>query len=466
MARSASLLLAGAAVSLVASAGEPVVLPSDPAPAALAAAGDLSNATAVALSPDEESAVAAFPAGKDDEETRIVVVLAGAEPFDGFAKGRVVSLRLAGRTALGVAERFDRKGRRSASLVAVEGGGDRRPREIVLPPTARGLDLLVTEETLFVAAEDEIRTFDAASLRSGFLYSVPGPNLAVAAIPGGTRLLLGRPDGLLLVDLADPQGRDGLPPRERVDTAAPVVEIAASPDGAEALARLEDGSILEIEFDPLRANPTGRTGTAILWPGKPAGRTEHGGREVVAVSARPVVPEPPGTEIVSERDPPIPPELAGDSATPHGGREVVAAEDSNRTENQSFQQVAPEAARPEIPSDPDPPEPPGSPGDSVEPIHNLAATVAAVGRVVGPAAGEVLAVVLLGPDNLLREAARVAPRPDGTWVAEGLAPGSYRAVLDGGSGKVLVSSPPFVTFRVEGGKRVVVPDVEVRRSVR
>jgi hypothetical protein len=87
------------------------------------------------------------------------------------------------------------------------------------------------------------------------------------------------------------------------------------------------------------------------------------------------------------------------------------------------------------------------------------------GRVTGPAAGAVVEVVLLGPDNILREARRVTLDPDGIWEATDLAPGSYRVMLDGGGGVVVVSSPPFRQTAVTAGIRVRVEPIEAVRTL-
>ena len=55
-------------------------------------------------------------------------------------------------------------------------------------------------------------------------------------------------------------------------------------------------------------------------------------------------------------------------------------------------------------------------------------------------------VVLFGPDNILREAARIAPSPDGTWTVNGLEVGRYRIQLDG-DGTTVVARVPL---KVEG----------------
>jgi hypothetical protein len=85
------------------------------------------------------------------------------------------------------------------------------------------------------------------------------------------------------------------------------------------------------------------------------------------------------------------------------------------------------------------------------------------GAVTGPSRAEVEAVVILGPDNLLREAARVAPDGDGRFRTA-LPPGSYRVVAAGKGGRVLICDPPYVTIRVDSMREVEAPALNVLRA--
>ena len=69
------------------------------------------------------------------------------------------------------------------------------------------------------------------------------------------------------------------------------------------------------------------------------------------------------------------------------------------------------------------------------------------GRVSGLTEG-IMEVVFFGPNNILREAARVRPSADGAWSMDGLAPGRYRIQLDGGGQRVLVTEPPFLVLDI------------------
>jgi hypothetical protein len=84
--------------------------------------------------------------------------------------------------------------------------------------------------------------------------------------------------------------------------------------------------------------------------------------------------------------------------------------------------------------------------------------------VTGPAASLVASLTLLGPDSIVREAARVRPDASGAFAFEGVAPGRYRIVPDGGR-KALVSDPPFVTITVTPGAAVEAPELKILRAL-
>jgi hypothetical protein len=73
--------------------------------------------------------------------------------------------------------------------------------------------------------------------------------------------------------------------------------------------------------------------------------------------------------------------------------------------------------------------------------------------------------VLLGPDNVLREAKRITPESDGSWSASALPPGKYRVQLDGGGDRVLVTDPPFLMVDVEKSGTVDAGVIHVLRAL-
>ena len=85
------------------------------------------------------------------------------------------------------------------------------------------------------------------------------------------------------------------------------------------------------------------------------------------------------------------------------------------------------------------------------------------GTVAGPAIADVAAIVLLGPDNVLHEAARLIPDSQGRFSTQTLLPGSYRMVAAGKGGRVLICEPPFITIRVSSNGAVEAPVLKVVR---
>ena len=409
---------------------DPVFVPGGDIPPALAAIGDLSRVTAIAVSPDGMRAAAAFPAGKEDDETRVAVAgLAEGWILD----GKVLVLRWSpsGRRLLALVEKIGRKGRRSAFLDSIDlAEPGRRPQRIVLPESARGLDVRSSGSLLVIASDGDLRTLDAETLRSGRIYALAGENRAVAFVPGGERVLVGRADGVVRVDLSAPQGREGMPVENRAETGVPIVEVAVSPSAERALARGEDGRLFEIRLEPLEATATGTMASALAWPG----------------TAEPVPIEPP---------PLRPPEPVLETAPPP---EPVPIEPPSLRPPEPVLETAPP------PREPVPDRPPPAPVVD-EPLAALPSGQVA-GRITGEGRGEAIAVRLLGPDNVLRESSRVPLNPDGTWSADGLPPGTYRVVVDGGPDRVLRCEPAFRTVRVEAGGRVEVDDLEVRGALR
>jgi len=403
------------------------VLPGGPVPDALARLGRVDSPLALTVGNDGHAAVAF---ALDEKTSAIRWVGAGDEaPREVELAGWVRSLLFGpeGRELLAVVRRERKRGRGETYLARfATASGDAEPN-LALPAGARGMDLAETG-LLVVACEEEIRTFRMPALTSGPLYRLPGENWTVATLPDGDRLLVGRAEGLVLVDLDDAQTIDGLPVRDRVELGAPIVGLAVAPDGTRAVARAADGRIFEVTFDPLRAVGTG-SGDAIAWPG------------------------------VRKRSSP-PAELV-----------VVDEEEQTQPPAPAIEEPPAVSPPPAIPVERDEPAPP-PPASPVQvsiapppvPTSSESRAVSVRGRVTGPAVGLVAAVVILGPDNVMREAARVRPAENGSWAVEDLAPGGYRIVVQGASGRVLETRPPFATARVEAGSPAEVGPIEVVRG--
>ena len=87
------------------------------------------------------------------------------------------------------------------------------------------------------------------------------------------------------------------------------------------------------------------------------------------------------------------------------------------------------------------------------------------GTVHGPAVDRAVAMLVSGPNNILREAARVPIAADGSWSVSGLSPGRYRVQVDGGGGTALATTPPFRLVVVEDDRPVEVQPIEVVRAL-
>lgn len=254
-------------------------------------------------------------------------------------------------------------------------------RALYLPATARDLAHWPAGGALLIAARDEVRSLLLPDLRSGPLYRLPGENHAVAAVDG-SRVIVGREGQVLLVDLADSPEREGMPVRAAAEVPGTVVQIALSRTGQGGLARLADDRLFRVRLSPLALEP--------LEPQRAA-------------------PSAPVATVL--------PEAASTPAPTPAPAPAAAA----------VPPVAPRA-----------PSPPGHSAPRAESGGPVLA-----GHVRGAAADGPLWVVAYGPDDILREAGRTVPAADGSWRLEGLGPGRYRVVLDGGGARVLVTEPRF-----------------------
>lgn len=412
-----SALAASASPTPSGAVGGPVRVPSDDLPEVVRRLGPLDGVIAVAISEDlaQAGAVIADSAVRGRTRLRLATLSdAGFTEVELPGVGRSLVFAPGGSELFVIVSREIRKAGAETFLVSVEPDSLKATRRTNLPATAADMVVDPRGELLLVAGENEVRTFRLPVVSSGLVYVVAGGNRSIGAIPGGQRILLGRDDGLFVVDLSDPQAREGMPVRERLLLPGRVSRIALRPDGMEGLLRLDNGDAYRIELDPLRVEAAGRA-AAIAWPGD--GRAP----------ASPSLPSTP---------PPRPP--------PEAPLVLVVASPTPAPSN-----VAPATALPETA----PTAPPALDKGRLR------------GVILGPTAELGAAVIVLGPDNLLHEAARATPGPDGAWVVDGLEPGSYRVMLDAGGGRQLLLDPPFRSARVEAGRETRVADIKILRSL-
>jgi hypothetical protein len=272
---------------------------------------------------------------------------------------------------------------------------------------------------LVLACQNEIRTLRSPDLRSGPLFPLPGDNITLSAL-SQTRWIVGQPGQFVMIDFEDTPEEKSLPIRAQVSV---------------------EGSPLDARWQSEHGRLTGlmMSGELVTWAPVE--------RKIVAqpeVKPAPVLaPEPDSVvETVVEPEPqpepvPVP---------------VPAPEPDPDPELEPEPQAVPEPVVEPAPEPEPMPEPAPQTVATTEPEGQL------TGRLEGPAAGNIEAVVFLGPDNLMREAARVRPDANGWWSVSDLAPGRYQIQLSAGSNARAVAQPPFLIVQVpESGSTTADP---------
>lgn len=471
----------------VAEDSQRVFLPGEERPEIVDRIGTPEGLVALTISPDGRRAAVAV---LTDEENRRTTVhlhsLDAAEPASVELAGRIRDLLFSpvDDSVFGLLHRPAKKREGDAYLMQIEPGGKKARRALRLPPSARGLDHWPARSALLIAARNEIRTLTLPDLRSGPLYRVTGENLAVVSLGATSRVLVGQKNGMVLIDLDDPPGAVEMPVRESLTTPHPVISLAADAEGHRALARLSDGSVYDVGLSPLRISEAGSS-IAIASSGArpappPLPEAEPPAREPVGEVAE-AAPDPEPEPVIAEvKEGPAPkPEVATVApVVPKPEPEPVQVEQPVEPEPviaEVKETPEPEAPEPEaepVPVAEEPTDPdvssrikPGitnvdpTTGATLTPTHQLHGTIA------GPAADKVVAVVLLGPDNILREAMRVTPDAKGSWHADGLEAGRYRVQLDGGGDRVLVSRPAFLLIHVVEGETLNAGRIVVQEAL-
>lgn len=406
---------------------------------AMASLGDLAEVEAVTFDRAGGFAAAAFQDPQRGKRSFVRLTVRGETRAtdDVTMPARVRSLLYVGGldSLYVIAQRAGKERPLETYLVSVQVDDLKATRNINLPHSSRGMDIWAREGSLVVAATNEIRTFQLPGFRSGPLYRVPGENLAILNLSGTNRFLIGRAEGIVMVDFDDTPGRDGMPVREQVATDSAVMEIAPLPDGRVSIL-LADGGTRSLWTDPLRTTaekpaPPPPPPVAVT-PVPEATATAAAAASAVAVEPQATADAPPEPAVEPEPAEPPPPAPAAVAATATAAAAATAPEEERQAE---------ERAPVEAPDGAD-----------------------LYGRLSGAARTEVRWVVLQGPDNLLKEAARVEPDDDGVWSCGDLAPGTYRVVLDAGGSRIVQSTPSFRVVRIEpDGAAIEVETIEVLR---
>jgi hypothetical protein len=379
----------------------PVIVPCDSLPAAVAALGVKSGIDAYGVAPAASVAVAVEAPSGDDERSVLWFSRGGGEPRSVKLAGRVVGLAVTSDGALAYA--VVRTIDRKGALRSVE----LTSVDLNTARATSGLTLPATARGLAIAAGGA--TLLVASRNEIRTFQLPALS-----------------SGPLYRALGDNVGVAPIEGSSEVVVAQPSRIVLADLAGAQG----RDGLVLSQETAaPARLTgmlaSTGDAGIIALADG--------GTAWCVRVDA---VPPPPPA--------PVSPVEAAPAAAP-----VAAAIDE-----------PPDAP----PSEPPPTEPPPAEPPPAEPPPIPAAPGTVSGLVTGPALAEVASLVVLGPDNVLHEAARVAPDEQGRFSVPALPSGVYRIVASGKKGRVLLCDPPFITVRVGSNGAVEAPVLKVLRA--
>lgn len=341
-------------------------------------------------------------------------------------KGRVSSLLFMDddATLLAVVRRQAKRETGDTYLLKIDTATTATERLATLPRSAAGMTWWPGARHVLVSCKNEIRSFKLPGFRSGPLYQLFGGNLAIAHHSGPV-FLVSRTSDLVLVNLEDPQGEVQIPVRKRFSIAGPLLAMEVSSEPTRLYGVTLDGVKIEQSLDVEDLS-------AALLPSAPASEPEPNKVEAPHV---PVMPEEPAVQI--EPTPPDP-------------------------EPEPEPQPEPVVEAPPLPAPVPAPEP--EPQFERQPEDEVGRRDFQVyGTIQGAAATQVESVLILGPNNILREAARVQPGDDGRWGIGSLQPGRYRVVLDGGGGQAILSEPRFATIQVIEGEALEVPPFEAQR---
>ena len=323
--------------------------------------------------------------------------------------------------------------------------------------------------------ETAFRWESAVPASDAMVAPLPSPFVAAGVdAAGAIRLAGGTETGASLARLPESAFRDGrliaaIPPaRPEPPTPAIVAEKAVLPPPAAEAPRptappTPVGEAPRHSAPPAPApSATAPSATAPTappqTPAKPAPPAQA--PPPPAASSAPAQPPPKAEQPAAPQPPPPPaPVQAAQpaaAATPPPAKSAAVPPPAQAT-----QPLAPPSAPAQPPAQPPPsqPAPPPSATAPAQPPPSEVISEATItpvpaspeagagtisGTIANPRAVP-LEVVVLGPDSLLREAARVSVASGGAWRAEGLLPGRYRVVLQGPGGAPVAAEPPFRT---------------------
>jgi hypothetical protein len=333
----------------------------------------------------------------------------------------------------------------------------------VLPRPGLSLAVSPSGDRLFVGLDDRILTLSTARrLAVSWHYRSPGANGVLAFRPGGDLLYAARGPRIAVFDPRLIAARGAGERQARDDDATAVLPLPFAPV---SLLFSDDGRLL-----------------AASGPGRELALIDAAG----AAPLRAPAPDPPGVErirpvafspagaltlavfpggaVVTLPVPDLPPSPAAGAAAPEPGPAPERGPEAGPAPGPPGEPPPAPAPPPGPPPGPPPastappPElPPGPPPAVTAPPPELppgpppaprpAATTVLRGRLIGDLPGD-LAVVVYGPDSIVREHARTRPGPDGAWEVPLPPPGAYRIVPKTPDARPLGAVPNFHTVRV------------------
>ena len=299
---------------------------------------------------------------------------------------------------------------------------------------------------LYLAEEGLIRSFTTSPLAASWHYRSPGVNRALAVRPETHVLYVARAREIAVFDPRAVRAPGEGDPSDRPDDASTVIGLSSEPAG---LRFSDDGRLLlvigqdrEVEvIDVERRVPIPIATPSVV-------RTAANIRPIAVLPGGPAVIAcfPAGIVISIE----LPSIESTPTAATVAPQAAILAPDPVPGATASLSAAAVSSV-PSIPETTPVPAPSPVPAASPVPSPPIAVPPGGVlvsGSVLG-AIGRVAAIVIYGPGSIVREAARVTPRPDGGWEVALTRPGIYRVVPVGPGSAPVGASPGFQTVKTD-----------------
>jgi hypothetical protein len=377
-----------------------------------------------------------------------------------------------------------------------------------------GIALDAESGRVYASQKDRIQTFTQQPLVASWHLRSPGLNGPLALVPGTGILCVVRGSELAVFDPEIIDKRDAAARRTRADDASAVIHLPFQPDH---LALSDDGhlALVSAPGTMVFVEPAAQ---AMIWPGDSiAGLKESAavralafpgpGRDLIvallpsgAVTAvrtpppqpkRHLAPEPPisaapdattpgatgpGATVPQATFPAAPAPAAAPAPTPAAPPSTPPAAPAPQAAGPSAATSQPVTPSPAAPATAEPqsvtphavaPPPIAPPAADESPAAPVEAKPAAPTGLSGKLTGDVTrvhAIVLYGPNNILKEYARVRPEADGSWSAPLPPAGAYRMMAVGDGSTPLPVKPGYIALKVVEGVGQSGLDFEVKSS--